>query len=70
MRISSRSLSATKALNYFGLAQQKATSTDARETALENTNIEARRLIIRLNDLNARQGNLKAETKKKALSPS
>lgn len=49
-----------KALNYFGLAQQ-ATSTDARETALENANIEARRLIIRLNDLNARQGNYKAE---------
>lgn len=55
-----------KALNYFALAQQSA-SQDAYETALENANIEARRLIIRLNDLNSRKGNYKAEGEEEGL---
>lgn len=45
-----------KALNYFGLAQN-APNNDARLDALEGARVEARRLIIRLNNLRSLKGN-------------
>lgn len=44
-----------KALNYFGLAQI-ALSDEERQAALDGARIESRRLIIRLNAINSRQG--------------
>ncbi len=44
-----------KALNYLGIAEQ-ATDNNARLDALEGSRVEARRLIMKLNDLNDRIG--------------
>jgi len=45
-----------KALNYLGLAEQ-AGDRNARLDALEGARVEARRVIIKLNDINSRKGN-------------
>lgn len=52
-----------KAMNYFGLAQKAKTKND-RLDALEGARIEARRMLIRLNDLNSQLGTY-AEIKQK-----
>jgi|SRR5690554_138698 len=48
-----------KAMNYFALAEQ-AKSTSQYLTALDGARVESRRLIMRLNEINDRQGNYSA----------
>ncbi|MDK2778246.1 MAG: hypothetical protein KYX62_11330 [Pseudomonadota bacterium] len=52
-----------KALNYLGLAEQAPTR-NARLDALEGARVEARRVIIRLNDINSRKGNYREKKDK------
>lgn len=49
-----------KAINYFSLAKQ-ANTTSQYLTALDGARVESRRLIMRLNEINDREGNYKAE---------
>ncbi|MGB1091003.1 MAG: hypothetical protein ACPGYX_02675, partial [Oceanobacter sp.] len=54
-----------KSLNYLGLAERSTNSND-RYSQLESARIEARRMLIKLNDLNSRKGDYEEYNDKKS----